>query len=519
MEVWEIRLKKMPFDLGYWKQWEGQRVDSAFTLERCLQGDDRGAVFETQATTAQNGSSLPATVRLVVRGRETSGESSVEDLLKRWRLAAALSHPGLIRLLAFGETRLGGESEKEEDEALHCAFVVLPQPDETLVEVLADRPLTANETRETIQPVLKALRYLESKGLSPIEFSAANVMAFGDQVKISIDNLRAAAGETERLRDGAELLRAVGQVLDQMLRGKDGSTSAIPEPFAGIIRNCAAAATAQPEGNPRWTLSTMEARLRGEEIPPPAAAAVLPNKRKPVVATEPAGSKSAESSRLQSQPQPQQPQRKQRQRRPSMLLWGAGITAALAIAVAVMNNTPPPSNSPPPGVDGSKGDPAAATSPPLPTTGDPAAAGAAGAKPESVPAAKNPASAASNKPSPTGRRPETPAAAGAPTPQPAMTSTSPEGVTQVLPEIPQKARNTITGRVRINVRVRVDGNGNVIQARQDAPMGSPYFATRALTAAQSWKFPPSGAGASQEWLIRFELSRDQTRASTAKVGQ
>ena len=36
-----------------------------------------------------------------------------------------------------------------------------------------------------------------------------------------------------------------------------------------------------------------------------------------------------------------------------------------------------------------------------------------------------------------------------------------DGITQVLPKIPQAALDTINGRVRINVRVRVDGAGNV----------------------------------------------------------
>jgi eukaryotic-like serine/threonine-protein kinase len=495
MEVWEIRLKKMPFDLGYWKQWEGQPVDSAFTLERCLQGDDHGAVFETQAT-GPDGRSLPATVRLhVAGGGETSGNPSVDDWLKRWNLAAGLSHPGLTPLLAFGETRLGKDADGDK---LHCAFVVLPHPDETLVEVLADRPLTANETRETIQPVLKALLYLESKGLSPLEFTAANVMAFGDQVKISSDNLRAAptsGGEAERLQAGAELLRALGRLLDQMLRGNGGGDSALPSPFAEIIRNCERVdAAGTSSGSTRWTLAMVEARLRGETPPPP-------NKKKPVVAP-PAH---AETRGRQPQPPP-----KPRPRRPSMLLWGIGITSALVIAVVLMNT--PPSNPPPPGSI-NKEDPAAVPGAAPPPPQQPPSESTA-TKREPV-AARNPAT--STKPSPTGRRPETPPPAPATaSPAPVTTTTSLEGVTQVLPEIPQKARNTITGRVRINVRVHVDSNGNVTQARQDPPMGSQYFATRAITAAQSWKFPP-GSAASQEWLIRFELGRDQTRASAAKI--
>jgi TonB family protein len=91
---------------------------------------------------------------------------------------------------------------------------------------------------------------------------------------------------------------------------------------------------------------------------------------------------------------------------------------------------------------------------------------------------------------------------------------TPGVITRVLPEIPQAARKTITGRVRVNVRVRVDGAGNVLQASLEPPRASKYLSERVLAAARAWKFPAGNPP--QDWMLRFELMREQTRVSEAK---
>jgi len=63
------------------------------------------------------------------------------------------------------------------------------------------------------------------------------------------------------------------------------------------------------------------------------------------------------------------------------------------------------------------------------------------------------------------------------------------GITQVLPKIPQAALDTINGRVRINVRVRVDGAENVRGAVLEPPPASKYFTDRVMEAAIDWRFP------------------------------
>jgi TonB family protein len=87
-------------------------------------------------------------------------------------------------------------------------------------------------------------------------------------------------------------------------------------------------------------------------------------------------------------------------------------------------------------------------------------------------------------------------------------------VHQVLPDVPRNARNTIQGKVRVGVRVRVDPSGGVAGAKLDSPGPSKYFAGLALKAARHWKFDPAkidGKNVSSEWVLRFEFGKAGTK--------
>src|SRR5260370_6838854 len=66
-------------------------------------------------------------------------------------------------------------------------YVVMEYADENLSLVLSSRPLTAAETREMLPPGLDALRYLHGKGFVHGHLKPANIMATGDQLKVSTD--------------------------------------------------------------------------------------------------------------------------------------------------------------------------------------------------------------------------------------------------------------------------------------------------------------------------------------------
>ena len=85
---------------------------------------------------------------------------------------------------------------------------------------------------------------------------------------------------------------------------------------------------------------------------------------------------------------------------------------------------------------------------------------------------------------------------------------------QVLPEIPSKARQTIQGKVKVGVRVRIDRSGSVTLAELDSAGPSKYFAQLALEAARRWKFTPVKATdreVADEWILRFEFFRTDTK--------
>jgi protein TonB len=83
---------------------------------------------------------------------------------------------------------------------------------------------------------------------------------------------------------------------------------------------------------------------------------------------------------------------------------------------------------------------------------------------------------------------------------------------QVLPDVPQSARDTIRGTVRVGIKVSVDASGSVTDATIDSQGPSSYFANLALQAARQWKFAPARSSASPDWNLRFEFSTDDTQA-------
>lgn len=149
--------------------------------------------------------------------------------------------------------------------------------------------------------------------------------------------------------------------------------------------------------------------------------------------------------------------------------------------------------------------PTTAIAPPVPITPAPPVkhAAAAQAPAPAVPTQITPAQAAPVI---------TPPAAGAATPH---GPTTPGGVLhQVLPDVTQRALDTIRGRLVVIVRVQVDVNGNVSDAAFAYEGNSHYLKTAALAVAQNWKFQPAQIGGKpvpSTWDLQFWF--DQTGPS------
>jgi TonB family protein len=87
---------------------------------------------------------------------------------------------------------------------------------------------------------------------------------------------------------------------------------------------------------------------------------------------------------------------------------------------------------------------------------------------------------------------------------------------EVLPDVPRKARDTVSGTVTVKVKVDVDTSGAVLRAALVSSGGSGYFANLALQASRQWTFTAptvDGKAVPSEWSLRFEFKRNSTKAA------
>jgi TonB family protein len=200
-------------------------------------------------------------------------------------------------------------------------------------------------------------------------------------------------------------------------------------------------------------------------------------------------------------------------------LIGAAATLFLALLIVprILRNSPdrPPSSSGSTISRPAKPAPASTRSA-SPSTSAPVATPA----PSKTPPPETPSSASPSASPATaaGSAPGAATGTAAARPKPSTTSISdsdssvPEVTHRVIPEVSQKARDTIRGTVRIHVRVQLNSDGSISSAELDSPAPSQFFANLALKAARQWQFAPS-AGPSA--LIQFDFTNASTSASVS----
>ena len=82
----------------------GQLVDGRFPLRKLLGVSQNSAVFLTDLPNERPSEPAPeAAIKLIPEDPDTA-----EQQLERWKTAAALSHPGLLRILHFGRSAVDG---------------------------------------------------------------------------------------------------------------------------------------------------------------------------------------------------------------------------------------------------------------------------------------------------------------------------------------------------------------------------------------------------------------------------
>ena len=86
---------------------------------------------------------------------------------------------------------------------------------------------------------------------------------------------------------------------------------------------------------------------------------------------------------------------------------------------------------------------------------------------------------------------------------------------QVIPDVPRTALDTISGTIRVSIRVIVAQDGTVLAATADEPGPSRYFARLATEAAKQWTFAPSDSEDRRVKLVRFYFKRTGVTARVA----
>jgi len=418
-----------------WRQCEGELAGGEYPLERYLGGSEGRAVFLTRFASGR------AAIKLAV-----AGQAQVGELVERWNRAANLYHPHLVRIFAAGTWALGG---------MPLAYLVMEYAEENLEEVLRERPLSTDETREMLEPVADALAYLHGQGLVHGNLKPSNILAIEDTVKISSEAVSAGDPAVDIRELGVTLVQALTQTAATATQGSQGpAVEALPFPFREMAQNCL-----HPDPRFRWSADKIGAWIRSSERPASTLPAFTARVGKPA-------------------------------EKPRSWYYVAAVTLLIVGAAIVGSLVVHRTAAPVPLADKQvRPAPGSVAPGPMPT-GQTSAARAA------LPVAPD-------------REVETPRS----------TPPAQDGITRrVLPDIPAKARYTVHGKARVDVRVAVDRSGNVTQATLE-PGGSPYFGKLALEAARHWQFEPVESAGPRNWILRFEIMRTATEVIPLRAGR
>ena len=178
--------------MSTWQQWEGRVINGRFPLRQYLGGTKQSAVYLTEI----NGSR--AAIKFV-----RSDSAGAQARASWWESAGELSHPHLLQILDTGRWH------PEDAEAMQ--FAVMEYADENLAEILPSRRLTPAEAIAMLLPTLDVLDYLNEHGMVHGDIKPTNIMAAGDDLKLSSDGIRP-AGNSEEHAESSSMYAAPERV-------------------------------------------------------------------------------------------------------------------------------------------------------------------------------------------------------------------------------------------------------------------------------------------------------------------
>ncbi len=417
--------------------WVGRTIDGRFSLLAWLGGSGTSGTFLTEL---DGPGSQKAAIKLF------SAPAEAEDRLATWTATTSLSHEHLVRILHFGRAEIDGSG---------LVYVVTELAEEVLEQIIPERPLTPDEARQMLGPILDALSYIHANGYVHGHLKPSNILVVENDIKLSSDGLLPAGNAAHELLNndvhnapevatgpiapsadtwslGVTLVEALTQqspLWDAAGENEPIVPASLPDPFAAIVHRCL-----QIDAARRCTLAEIRAILDGKPKPIPQPVRTAPTPPGEIA------EKVAPAKRFLIP-----------------LIVGLGLLVAIMIGLQ----------------RGCKADTAA---PHAETT-------------QQAPPAEPDSRAVAPQAPPTGM------AKG-------------EVLNRVVPDVPLGARNTIRGRVDVAIRVTVDSTGAVADAQFVSRGPSAYFARLALESARNWKFKPpqqNGHAAASSWLLHYEF--------------
>jgi TonB family protein len=424
-----------------WIQWQGQKVDGRFELCEYLSGSQDCAVFLTNPDFA---SSQKAAIKLI-----RADTKSREAQLSNWSSVRDLSHPHIIRLFGIGEYTFGEE---------RWPYVVMEYAEENLATILSHRPLTPTETREMLEPMLEALAYLHAQGFVHGHLKPSNIMAVGEQLKISSDGIMRAGqpnhdlaklshywppeAASRRVSSSTDVWSLGVTLVEALTQEKLGSLSArereavfdrLPSSFRNIAEQCL-----RTDPEQRCTIADIQNELGRSAIPVAIPASCRPER-------------SSKRSRFFG---------------PVAIVV---ILSTILAAVLLFKHRESKSGTSADAIQSQ-----APSQPNLPAETKTVANSNAGGK----------------------------------------------VVQQVLPDISKNSLGTIHGTVRVKVKVHVNPSGIVEKVEVLSEGPSRYFAGKATEAAKKWTFAPpmsNGKSLPSDWDLEFQFKRNAARVNAMQV--
>jgi TonB family protein len=426
------------------EEWVGRTLDERFPLLQWLGGGAECGVFLTERP---GGNGNKAAIKVM-----PAGLADAERRVEGWEAARGLEHPHLLRVYEYGRCQMdGGE----------FAYVLTEYAPEVLAEILPERALTTEEARAVLDPLLDVLEYLHGKGLVHGHVKPGNILAQGDVLKLTADDL-SRAGAADVSTD----VWLVGVTLVEMLTqrppeaGANGGLVApagLSEPFGSIASACL---RVNPEE--RCDLAEIRSRLKGEATEGTRQKRVTDSVEGTVTV---AGPVTVEDLRqVAASASPQSLSEGTARSWMKLWVWATGVLVLVLLLLVLWHS--------------------------LPDMGGKSAASAIASAPEVAATVPQPA----NEPGVVVRR--------------------------VPPEVLQSALETIYGTVQVDVRVTAGTGGRVIDAEFADRGPSRYFARAAMAAARQWVFEPAqvkGIAVRSVWLLKFAFTRDGAQVTATEV--